>query len=149
MRLTTKSRYGTRLIIDIALYAQDKPLRLSEISKRQDISLKYLEKLISKLKKAGFVTSVRGPYGGYMLAKPMNKISIGDIVRVLEESNAITMCTETNNKAEHKCSRSGKCITQHIWMGISKTMFEKLDALTIDKIINLSSSDCVQTALFS
>jgi Rrf2 family protein len=134
MRLTTKSRYGTRLILDLAMNAQAKPVSLSEISKRQAISLKYLEKLIRKLKKAGFVKSIRGPYGGYMLAKPMKDIAVGDIVRVLEGSEAITDCSENDNVCG-VCTRAGKCVTQFIWMEASKAMFEKLDSFKIDALI--------------
>ena len=137
MRLTTKSRYGTRLMLDLALNAQNKPVRLSEISNRQGISLKYLEKLISKLKKTGFVKSMRGPYGGYMLAKPMKDISVGDIVRVLEGSDAITDCTESEDVCG-TCTRAGECLTQYIWAETGKAMFEKLDSFKIDKLINKS-----------
>jgi Rrf2 family protein len=134
MRLTTKSRYGTRLVLDLALHAQKNPVRLSEISNRQSISLKYLEKLISMLKKAGFVKSTRGPYGGYMLAMPMENISVGDIVRVLEGTDAITDCSESDNVCG-TCTRAGKCLTQYIWAEASKAMFEKLDSFKIDKLI--------------
>ena len=137
MRLTTKSRYGTRLILDLALNAHTEPVRLSEISKRQSISLKYLEKLIRKLKKAGFVRSMRGPYGGYMLAKPMEDITVGDIVRVLEGSDAITDCTESEN-ACGTCTRAGKCLTQYIWAETSKAMFEKLDSFKINELLKKS-----------
>lgn len=134
MRLTTKSRYGTRLILDLAIHAQNKPVRLNEISRRQSLPLKYLEKLISRLKKAGLVESSRGPYGGYMLAKPMDSISVGDIVRVLEESNSITDCTESDNTCG-QCTRAGECLTQYIWAETGKAMFEKLDSFKIDKLI--------------
>jgi len=134
VRLTTKSRYGTRLILDIAIYAQNKPVRLSEISRRQNLSLKYLEKLISKLKKAGLVKSARGPYGGYMLAKPMGNITVGDIVRVLEGSNAITDCTESDTVCG-TCTLAGECLTQYIWAETGKAMFEKLDSFKIDELI--------------
>ncbi len=137
MRLTTKSRYGTRLILDLAINSQTEPVRLSEISKRQSISLKYLQKLISKLKKAGFVKSMRGPYGGYMLAKPMSEISVGDIVRELEGSDSITDCTESDNVCG-MCTRAGQCLTQHIWAETSKAMFEKLDSFKIDQLIQKS-----------
>lgn len=134
MRLTTKSRYGTRLVLDLALHAQTGPVRLNEISKRQSISLKYLEKLVRMLKKEGFVKSVRGPYGGYMLAKQMGEISVGDIVRVLEGSDAITDCAESENTCG-TCTRAGKCLTQHIWAETSEAMFKKLDSFKIDKLI--------------
>lgn len=137
MRLTTKSRYGTRLILDLALNAKNEPVRLSEISNRQGISLKYLEKLISVLKKTGFVKSMRGPCGGYMLAKPMKDISVGDIVRVLEGSDAITDCTESDDVCG-TCTMAGECLTQYIWAETGKAMFEKLDSFKIDKLINKS-----------
>ena len=114
MRLTTKSRYGTRLILDLALYAKKDPVRLSEISKRQGISLKYLEKLIRKLKWAGYVKSMRGPYGGYMLAKPAKEISVGDIVKVLEGTDSIIDCAERDNVCGI-CNRAGECLTRFIW----------------------------------
>ncbi len=137
MRLTTKSRYGTRLILDIALNEKNSPVRLREISKRQNISLKYLEKLIRVLKNEGFVKSLRGPNGGYMLAKPMNQISIGDIVRALEGTEAITDCTDKEN-ACGVCTRAGDCLTQWIWTETSRTMFRKLDSFRIDKLIKNS-----------
>ena len=133
MRLTTKSRYGTRIVLDLALHAQTDPVRLSDIAKRQGISLKYLEKLIQKLKIAGIVKSMRGPYGGYMLAKPTKDITVGDIVRVLEETSAITDCTE-GDEVCGTCSQAGKCITRWIWMETGKAMFDKLDSFRIDKI---------------
>ena len=145
MRLTTKSRYGTRLILDLAINSQTEPVRLSEISKRQSISLKYLQKLISKLKKAGYVKSTRGPYGGYMLARPMSEISVGDIVRVLEGSDAITDCTESDNVCG-TCTRAGRCLTQYIWAETSNAMFEKLDSFKIDKLIQKSDEIIWQKA---
>jgi Rrf2 family protein len=137
MRLTTKSRYGTRLILDIALNSQDSPVRLREISKRQNISLKYLEKLVRILKSADIVKSVRGPYGGYLLAKPMEEITIGDIVRALEGSETITDCTDRENICG-VCSRAGECLTQCIWMEASEAMFSKLDSFRVDKLIQNS-----------
>ena len=134
MILTTKSRYGTRLILDLALYARNDPVRLSEISRRQGISLKYLEKLISKLKKAGFVKSTRGLYGGYMLAKPAEKISVGDIVKVLEGTDSIIDCAERDNVCS-VCSRAGKCLTRWIWSEASTAMFKKLNSFKINKLI--------------
>ena len=133
MRLTTKSRYGTRLIIDLAINSQSGPVKLGDISKRQGMSLKYLEKLIKKLKETGFVKSVRGPKGGYMLAKPMKSISVGDIVRVLEGSDSITDCSDKENICG-VCNMAGECITQWIWMEASEAMFKKLNSFKLDKL---------------
>jgi Rrf2 family protein len=137
MRLTTKSRYGTRMVLDLAINAKKGPVRLSEISKRQSISLKYLEKLVRELKKAGYVKSIRGPYGGYMLAKPTDRITVGDIVRVLEGSETITDCTE-NGDLCGTCTRAGHCLTQYIWAETGKAMFEKLDSFKIEQLIQKS-----------
>jgi len=98
MKLTTKSRYGTRLLIDLAINGDNKPIPLNIISSRQNISLKYLEQIILKLKKNGIVKTQRGPFGGYLLAKPPEEISIGDIVRTLEGTSAITDCTDDEKK---------------------------------------------------
>ncbi len=134
MRLTTKSRYGTRLVIDLAMYAKDGPVRLRDISNRQGISLKYLEQLIRTLKKAGFIKSIRGPYGGYMLEKPTSEISVGDIVRALEGSSKLTDCTEEGDVCG-VCTRAGDCITRWIWLETGKAMFDKLDSFIIDELI--------------
>src|SRR5210317_1524729 len=112
MRLTTKSRYGTRLILDLAIYAKKGPVPLGDVAKRQNISVKYLEQLILKLKKAGLVESQRGPFGGHMLAKPPNEITIGDIVRILEGSAAITDCAEMDDKLCAECNRAGDCLSR-------------------------------------
>ena len=134
MRITTKSRYGTRLIIDLAINSQDGPVKLNDICKRQGISVKYLEKIIKKLKEAGFVKSVRGPNGGYLLAKPARSISVGDIVKTLEGSVSITNCSDKEN-ACGVCSRAGECITQWIWIEASEAMFRKLDSFKLDKLV--------------
>ncbi|MBW1643326.1 MAG: Rrf2 family transcriptional regulator [Deltaproteobacteria bacterium] len=138
MRLTTKSRYGTRLLLDLAIYSKKEPVRLSDVSKRQGISLKYLEKLIRNLKQAGYVKSIRGPYGGYMLAKPTKEISVGDIVRIMEDSQTITDCTEKENVCG-VCTQAGECLSQWIWMETAKAMFEKLDSFKIDKLLTSST----------
>ena len=135
MRLSTKSRYGTRLIIDLALNSKNGPVKLSGVSKRQGISLKYLEKLIKKLKDAGIVKSARGRNGGYMLARPMRSISVGDIVKVLEGSVSITDCSD-KEKTCGTCSRAGECITQWIWIETSEAMFDKLNSFKLDELVN-------------
>ena len=112
MRLTTKSRYGTRLVLDIAMYGKEKPVPLSDVSSRQNISLKYLEQLTAKLKKAGIVNSQRGPFGGHNLAKNPEDITIGDIVRILEETTVIVDCAEQEKKLCGICNRAGDCLSR-------------------------------------
>ena len=131
MRLTTKSRYGTRLILDLAVNARGGPIPLRDVSKRQNISLKYLEQLIGKLKKAELIHSLRGPNGGHMLAKSPEDITVGDIVRILEETSAITDCAETEAQLCGVCNRAGDCMSRWVWIEASKALFERLDEITI------------------
>jgi len=135
MRLTTKSRYGTRMVLDIAINATEKPVSISEISKRQNISVKYLEKLIRKLKQAEVIISHRGPYGGHMLAKSPEDITVGELVRILEDTTAITDCAETDSKVCGECNQAGECISQWVWIEASKAMFERLDEITIASLL--------------
>jgi Rrf2 family protein len=135
MRLTTKSRYGTRLILDIAIYGKDGPVPLSDTAGRQNISLKYLEKLTRKLKEAGIIESQRGPYGGQQLAKPPKQITVGDIVRVLEEHTAITDCAERKDKLCGLCNRAGDCLSRWVWIEASKAMFSRLDQITVELLL--------------
>lgn len=139
MRLTTKSRYGTRLILDLAVYGKDKPVPLSEVSNRQNISLKYLEQLTRKLKKSGLITSHRGPAGGHMLAKSPKEISIGDIVRVLEESTVITDCAEQENQVCGICNRAGDCLSRWVWVEASRAMFDRLDKITVLSLLSIEN----------
>jgi len=136
MRLTTKSRYGTRLILDLAIYAKEGPVPLGDVAKRQNISVKYLEQLILKLKKAGFIKSQRGPFGGHMLTKPPGEITIGNIVRILEGTTAITDCAEMDEQLCGECNRAGDCLSRWVWVEASKAMFDRLDQITIESIIN-------------
>ena len=136
MRLTTKSRYGTRMILDLAMHPGDGHIPLNEISKRQNISLKYLERLILKLRDAGLVSSRRGPSGGHMLARPPDQITVGDIVRTLEEGSAITDCSEKDEKLCGICNQAGECLSQWIWIEASKAMFERLDQITIAMLLD-------------
>ena len=137
MRLTTKSRYGTRLILDLAINAQDGPVPLGDVSKRQNISLKYLEHLIRKLKEAGLIKSQRGPYGGHMLKKSPADITVGDIVRTLEKSTAITDCAETEDRLCGVCNRAGDCLSRWVWIEASEAMFKRLDEITIQSLTTI------------
>lgn len=136
MRLTTKSRYGTRLILDLAVNAQDGPVPLGDVSRRQNISLKYLEQLIRKLKLAGLVKSQRGPFGGHMLNKPPEDITVGEIVRTLEETTAITDCSERDEKLCGVCNKAGDCLSRWVWIEASNAMFARLDDITIGGLLD-------------
>lgn len=140
MKLTTKSRYGTRLILDIAVYGKDKPVPLSDVSNRQNISVKYLEQITRKLKKAGIIDSCRGPSGGHMLAKSPDEISIGQIVRILEESTVIADCADQKKKICGVCNRAGECLSRWVWVEAGRAMFDCLDKITISSLLSIEGS---------
>ena len=133
MRITTKSRYGTRMILDIALHGEEGPVPISDIAKRQGISEKYLEKLINELKKSGFIKSRRGVGGGHALARPASEITVGDIVRALEKTENLAPCSECG-----ECNRAGQCMTRGIWIEAAQAMMNTLDSMTIESLL----SDC-------
>ena len=127
MKLSTRSRYGTRLLLDMAQHYDQGPIQLGEIAKRQDISVKYLEQIIIPLKKANYVLSVRGPKGGHFLARPPEEINLGEIVALLEEGPSLVECSE---HAE-VCQRANICPTRLIWKEVAQAMFDKLAAITL------------------
>lgn len=131
MKLSTRSRYGTRMLLDLAQHYNQGPVQLGEIAKRQNISLKYLEQIIIPLKKAHYVESVRGPKGGHLLAKPPELITVGEIVALLEEGTSLVEC------AEHAelCERSPDCPTRRIWQEAAQAMFDKLKAISLADLL--------------
>lgn len=147
MRLTTKSRYGTRLILDIAQHGKDKPVPLSDVSSRQKISVKYLEQLTRKLKKAGVIGSSRGPSGGHWLIKSPENVSIGEIVRILEDSAAITDCEEQQKQVCSDCSKAGECLSRWVWVEACRAMFDCLDKITISNLLSIENKAVKNTKL--
>jgi Rrf2 family protein len=133
MRLSTKGRYGLKAMFDLALHFGSGPISLSSISERQDISLNYLEQLILMLKKAGLVTSIRGAYGGYTLSRPPNKITVGDVLNVLEGTLSPVSCSKDDD--EH-CKKSGECITKKIWDKLYNSINDVVDSITLGDMVN-------------
>ena len=136
MKLSTRSRYGTRMMLDLAQRYDQGPVQIGDVSKRENISVKYLEQLIIPLKKANFIKSVRGPKGGHMLAKPPEEITIGEIVRILEGGINLSSCIEN----PELCDRTTRCLTRHIWEEATRAMCDKLNSVTLSKMINDSRS---------
>ena len=131
MKLSTRSRYGTRMMLDLAQHYNEGPVQLGEIANRQGLSVKYLEQLIIPLKKANFIKSIRGSKGGHMLAKPPSKITIGQIVKVLEDGIELSNCLESTDV----CNRSPSCLTRGIWREATKAMYGKLNSINLSKAI--------------
>ena len=136
MRLSTRSRYGTRMMLDLAQHHDKGPVRIGEIARRQDMPVKYLEQLIIPLKKGNVIKSGRGPKGGHMLARPPEEITVGEIVKTLENGIDLAGCIE--NPAE--CQRSGRCLTRGIWEDASKAMYDKLNSITLSNMLEMEKS---------
>jgi Rrf2 family transcriptional regulator, iron-sulfur cluster assembly transcription factor len=131
MKLSTRSRYGTRLMLELAEHYQKGSLHLSTIALQQGISVKYLEQIIIPLKKANYIKSMRGPKGGYILAKPPSEITIGEIVALLEEGASLAECSFN----PQVCERSSTCSTRPLWQTAAKAMFDKLNSITLADVL--------------
>jgi Rrf2 family cysteine metabolism transcriptional repressor len=131
MRLSTRGRYGTRLMVDLAQHYADGPVPLAEIAKRQNLSAKYLEQLIILLKGAGLIRSVRGRRGGYMLTRKPEEISVGDIVETLEGKLSVVDCV----LEPELCYRAAECPTRDIWVDITDMLKQQLFSLSLGDII--------------
>lgn len=135
MRLTTKGRFAVTAILDLAIHeAQDttdnKPVTLAAISERQDISLSYLEQLFSKLRRQGLVKSIRGPGGGYNLAKAYTDISVAEIINAVDEQIDATQCGGNEN-----CHDEGRCMTHDLWSALNTKILEYLAGVTIADLV--------------
>ncbi len=137
MKLSTKGRYGLRAVLDIAVHADEEAVALSQIAEQQGVSLNYLEQLIAKLKKAGIVKSIRGAQGGYMLAVPMETLSIGDILRALEGDLSPVDCSEIKD-GESACSHSDSCVTKYVWKRISNSINDAVDSIMLSELVEES-----------
>ena len=131
MKLTTRFRYGTRSMLDLALHSNQRPTNLKAIAGRQALSLKYLENLFAALQAAGLVRSVRGAQGGYQLAKSPGDITMRQLYEVLEGSNPLADCTAD----PRVCSRSETCVTQQIWAEMYHVCMEYLDSITLKDLM--------------
>ena len=127
MKLSTRSRYGSRILVDLAKHQHLGPVQIGKISKRQGVSVKYLEQLIRPLKKAGWVISVRGPKGGHMLAKEPEDITLGQIVRLFEVQTDLVECVSS----PESCRLSIDCKIRSAWKEAAQALYEKLDTTTI------------------
>lgn len=131
MKLTTRSRYGTRMVLDIAQHCEHGSVRIQDIADRQGVSAKYLEKLIRKLKDVGYIKSKRGPNGGHSLARPAAEILIGEVVRALEGDASLVEC-RTGKK---DCARLDVCLTRRIWKEASDAMYDRLNSITLADLL--------------
>jgi Rrf2 family protein len=142
MKLSTKGRYGTRLMLDLALHRDGGLVLLKEIATRQEISQKYLSHLIVPLKAAGLVNSSRGAHGGYGLAKPPAEITLAEILRAVEGDLTLVECVT----APAVCSRVGSCATRDVWALVSEGIVETLRCITLEDLIRRQRQKLVEQA---
>ena len=131
MKLSTRGRYGTRALLDLALHREEGPVLLRDIAQRQQISLPYLEHLIAPLIAGGIIRSTRGTRGGVSLAKPPEEIRLSEVIRMLEGSMALVDCVNSPGV----CSRSELCVTHDIWGELKKAMDGVLESTTLQDLV--------------
>lgn len=134
MRLSTKGRYGLKAMYDLALYYGNEPISLKSIAERQDISEYYLEQLMAILRKAGLVQSIRGAYGGYLLARKPSEITVGDVLRALEGPIGLVDCVLEQDAV--KCLKYENCITRVVWEKIRDSIIKTIDSITLLDMCN-------------
>lgn len=137
MKISTKGRYALRLMIDLAENKEDGRISLKDISRRQDISLKYLEQIVSPLTKAGLIKSTRGPQGGYSLVKSPKEYTPKDILVVVEGPIACVSCLETE---KNLCPRYAECPTVVLYEGLNKVICDYLDSYTLDDLVEMNKN---------
>ena len=138
MKLTSKGRYAVTAMLDVALHSQRGPVPLADISERQEISLSYLEQLFSRLRKEQLVDSVRGPGGGYKLGRMANTISIGEVIRAVDESVDATRC-----QGQSDCQGGMRCLTHSLWQDLSERISIFLDSITLGELMAKSDVQAV------
>ena len=131
MKLSTRSRCGTRILMDLARVQNEGPVQVGEISRRQNISVKYVEQIIRPLKQAELIKSVRGPKGGHLLAKKPEEITLGQIVRLLESASDLVECVGDPKV----CTISADCRVRLAWKDANEALYKSLDATTIADLI--------------
>lgn len=132
MKISTRGRYALRLMLDLAVYNTGEPISLKDVARRQQISEKYLEQIISLLNKAGFVRSVRGAQGGYMLKKDPAEYTVGMILRLTEGDLAPVSCV---GESSTECERRAGCVTVRIWEQMNDAVNQVVDNITLADMV--------------
>ncbi|MGQ9571957.1 MAG: RrF2 family transcriptional regulator [Dehalococcoidia bacterium] len=130
MKLSTRGRYGTRAMLDVALHGGEGPVHLKDIAGRQQVSKKYLEHLISRLEAAGLLRTIRGAGGGVSLARPPSEIKLSEIVQTLEGPIAPVECVDD----PEWCSRSASCAARDVWMEMGELLRTFLESMTLEDL---------------
>ncbi|MGL4408293.1 Fe-S cluster assembly transcriptional regulator IscR [Zoogloea sp.] len=142
MRLTTKGRFAVTAMIDLALRCAEGPVTLAGIADRQKISLSYLEQLFGKLRRYELVTSVRGPGGGYALARQVDTITVADIIAAVDEPLDATSCGGKEN-----CQDEHRCMTHELWTNLNRRMYEYLQSVTLGSLVEQQRQKAARIAV--
>ncbi|GED23056.1 Fe-S cluster assembly transcriptional regulator IscR [Halomonas sabkhae] len=140
MRLTTKGRYAVTAMLDLAMHADQGPICLADIAKRQEISLSYLEQLFARLRRSGLVESVRGPGGGYLLTQAAEHISVARVIDAVDESVDATRCGGMSD-----CQQGDTCLTHHLWHELSEQIHGFLDGVTLGQLAGRNEFQAIAT----
>ncbi len=142
MRLSTRSRYGLRALTALAAHELAEGRCAREIADEEELSKKYLESILAQLRTAGFVRSVRGAHGGYVLARDPKDVTVADVIRVLEGTLAFVECVDD---AEY-CQRSKGCVTRYIWVEAEKALTDCFEGITIQSLVDRRDAEKAETA---
>ena len=132
MKISTRGRYALRMMLDIATNDHGEPVRIKDIAARQDISVKYLEQIVSVLTKAGYVKSIRGPQGGYRLVRLPKDYTVGMILRLTEGDLSPVSCTDNN----YDCPKMHDCVTIRIWKELDEAINSVIDKYTLEDLLD-------------
>jgi len=135
MRLSTRTRYAVRAMIELAQHDINRPLQLKIIAEKQEISVKYLEQLMAVLKSAGLIKSIRGSKGGYVLARAPNQIALNDILYCVEGPVSTVECVEDSNS----CSRAADCAAREVWKRVEQAIRHVLTSITLKDVSDMAS----------
>ena len=138
MKISTKGRYALRMLLDLAVNYDGSYIALKDVAERQSISKKYLEQIVPTLHKAGILDTTRGFQGGYKLAIEPKDCVIGDVLRLTEGNLAPVSCLQDK---KNQCERAGECATLHVWEGLQKVIFDYLDNITLQDILDRSPQE--------
>jgi Rrf2 family protein len=142
MQISTKGKYSVRAVLDIAQNSNGGPVTLTAISKREGISLLFLEQLFQQLRKGEVVKSIRGPHGGYVLAREASEITIGEVVRLVEPPLYSSSCFD-KNEAAHDCRIADSCIGGAVWKQLDEHINSFMDSITFADLVNKPKTDVV------
>lgn len=134
MKLSTKSRYGLRALFDMAYHSGTLPTQIKDISRRQNISPRYLEQIFQDLKRAGLLKSRRGPQGGYSLAKKPEEITVKAVVLAAEGEVSLVDCLKETKGKKQKCDMDNKCVTQKVWAEATRRLHQYFDSVTLQDL---------------